>query len=642
MDFVHKGLPSDQCVSIERGEQQINRYHGYPAGQDAIGNFDYQQVFGDLENDFVDLKIGDVAGQMSDEPTNKFINFGPIDESVDTVDSEYKLLSNGLTSGNSNLTNLTSNLTNLHSNGHPNGSLSNGSLSNGSLTNGSLSNGGLSNGLSNGSLNNGSLSNGSLTNGLTNGHSALFNGNAIGQFNGIKYEPNQQQFDQISQSYELAKIANEFKEKLNDVFTAIVFYGRAISLNPIEFRFYCNRSICLQQANRLSEALEDANSAISLNPNARKPLLRKAEIFAILNKYNDAENILNYCLKLETATDIADEVIQEEIQKLIKTVLTKCGISTAIIEQTNHCKSIEQAMDYAFGKQMEEKLNSQNFTPASNANANGNSHNEKSYASVIRSTKSNQLQYNRQTPSILNLKSLDSQETIDYLTDEELASISTPNRKLSINEELFNLQSPSLKKDVFSFGQFESGSLTNGKHLMPLNGQNYGLIESGSPSLASLCNGSSQQYTTSKQQPIDIPGMSNRKRNSISLCEPSLENGSFSVRSLNFDRFLSINDFDGGLSFRRFVNESESIYSKSLGANLSSSGRNYVAKQDANGLADVIDPKYKEAVERANRCTNLIGYKGLWLGMFLIFSQTRLISLICCSLIDLINPVNPV
>lgn len=591
MDFVHKGLPSDQCVSIEpRGEldQPINSYHGYPAGQDAFASFDYQQVFGELENGFVDLKIGysDAAADQMSNDEHKFINFSPTEEqSVDTVDSEYKLLSNGgLTSGNSaNLTNLTSNLTNLsgHPNGHPNCSLSNGS------------NGG-----------------------------ALFSGNTSGQFNGVKYgsELNQhqhQQFNgnQISQSYDFAKIANEFKEKLNDVFTAITFYSRAIELNPIEFRFYCNRSICLQQANRLSEALEDANSAISLNPNARKPLLRKAEIFAILNKYNDAENILNYSLKLETATDIADDVIQEEIQKLIKSVLTKCGISTPIIEQANHCMSIEQAMDYAFGKQMEEKLNSQNFTPATTttSNGNGNCHNEKSYASVIRSTKSNQHQYSnhRQAPSILNLKSIDSQETIDYLTDEELTNISTPNRKLSINEELFtfNLQSPSLKKDPFSFNQFESA-----KHLMQLN-PNYGLIESGSASLASLSNGSSQQYTTSKQQPIDIPGMSNRKRNSISLCEPSSENGSFSVRSLNFDSLSNLNDFDGGLSFRRFVNESESIYSKSLGANLSSSGRNYVTKQEANGLADAIDPKYKEAMERANRCTNLIGYKGLWLGM---------------------------
>ncbi|KAK4336667.1 hypothetical protein RND71_043671 [Anisodus tanguticus] len=217
----------------------------------------------------------------------------------------------------------------------------------------------------------------------------------------------------INQSYEYAKLANEFKEKLNDVYTALNYYTKAIELNPFEFRFYCNRSICLQQANRLPEALEDANSAINLMPNARKPYIRKAEILALLNKYNDAENILKFCLKLENANDIPTEVVQEEIQKLIKTVITKCGISSNIIKQAIHCNTIEEAIDFAFSKQIELKLNSLKYN------------NEKNFANVIRSE-------NGKCVSIS--KSL---ETIDYFTDEESNNL-TPNRKSKSDSNVFS------------------------------------------------------------------------------------------------------------------------------------------------------------------------------------------------------------
>lgn len=555
MDFVDKGIPNDQCVDqlIEQQNKQtnfiLNSTTMNSRNSDGTINFDFK-VFNELENGLFDLKL-----DYSNETANKLkienlkLNHFSIEHKTEL--DNYKLLTNG------------------------------------NQLNGNLNH-----------LNPSSIE--------MNGNSNYLRFNQSAKFN--LDHPNFNNSNLISQSYEYAKIANEFKEKLNDVFTAISFYTKAIELNPNEFRFYCNRSICLQQANRLNEALDDANTAINLMPNARKPLLRKSEIYAILNKYNDAENVLNYSLKLDKATDIPVEVIHEEIQKLIKTVLTKCGINSSIIKQTNHCKSIEEAIDYAFSKQMEEKLNSQKFNAST---ANNTLNNEKSYASAVSLDK-------HQKSNISNLKSLDSQETIDNLTDEELNNIGTPNRKLSINEELFtfNIQSP-LRKDSFSFNQLDTA-----KHLLHLNNNN--LIENSS-SLANINNGKfanylhqqQQQYSTSnRHQPIDIPIM-NRKRNSISLCEPS-DNNSFSIKSLNNFTHFS-NDYDAVLNsgFKSFLNEiTEPIYSKSLGSNLSLPNKNYITKNEGinNSNIDFIDPKYKEAVERANICTNLIGYKGLWLG----------------------------
>lgn len=441
------------------------------------------------------------------------------------------------------------------------------------------------------------------------------NGQINGQMNGqlIQNVASNQNSNLISQSYEFAKVANEFKEKLNDVYTAISYYNKSIELNPYEGRFYVNRSICLQQANQLNEALDDANTAINLMRNARKPYLRKAEIYQVMNKFNDAENCLNHCLKLKTANDIPIEVVQDEIQKIIKTALTKCGISSSIVKQTNHCTSIEQAIDYAFGKQMEEKLNLQHKFAANNA-AMMNNQNEKAVHYAIRS---------QSRPTIPISKSLDSQET-DYLTDEELAN--TPNRKLSINEETmfpFNIQSqsPSIRKDSFTFNQIETA-----RHLLHLNNYHLHNDQALAESCTALANLNNNDFIHKQSTSVGIPIKSRQKRNS--LCEP-IENGlnAFSLKSLNSDR-LSSHFFDSPIERRVYANEELlPIYSKSLGSNLSSLHRNFLsAKHDS--VVDVVEPNFKEAVERANVCTNLIGYKGLWLGnVSSSCSRERLISI---------------
>lgn len=461
-----------------------------------------------------------------------------------------------------------------------------------------------------------------LGNGFSNNH--ILNGHSNKNKSPFSPASSTQQFnlnnDLINESYEYAKTANEFKEKSNDVYTAIIYLTKAIELNPTEFRFYCNRSICLQQANRLNEALDDANSAINLNPNARKPYIRKAEILCLLSKYNEAENALNYCLRLKGATDIPIHVVQDEIQKLIKMVLTRCGISGTIVKQAAHCQTIEEGIDFAFSKQMEHKLSSQKF-----ANNNGNTMLNNHLQSFVNNGK-------QRHPSLTISKSLDSQETIDYLTDEELNNLGTPNRKLSINEDFFNfnLQSP-LRKETFSFNQIDKT-----RHFLQLN--NYNNLNSNEHNTnlvqnsSSLANLNSQQFTNPMNKAISIPIQMNRKRNSISLCEALDSN--YTAKSLSFDRFSNYLDTNSQINTAvrhlsgNSANENayldQQIYSKSLGSNLgfiqsstsfSNSNRNYGAKDnEPNFSIEPIPLKYKEAIERANQATNLIGYKGLWLG----------------------------
>ena len=431
----------------------------------------------------------------------------------------------------------------------------------------------------------------------------------------------------LQQSYEFARLANEFKEKFDDVNTAISYYTKAIQLNGLEFRFYYNRSICLQQANLLNEALEDANAAIQLVPNARKPFLRKAEILVQMNKFSDAEQVLIDCLNLNGANDVSAELVQDELKKLIRTALLKFGFTEPIADMTGHCKSIEQAMDVAFNRQLEAKLNASNLFSATRPFGCGQ-----------------QQQFVEE--NILKLgpisKSLDSQETVDYYTDEEALNL-TPSRKFSFTEEqLFNYSVGSpVKKNGFCFGPESSKtfSINNqlpgfSQHQMQLAGVfgNNGLdsVASASGTSSTGIDRNQSLIHPSLMNKMSRPGVEIvRKRSSLSLSEP-LEHF---VKSFSYDPFMknsfSENVNKADLNFSMMTNQ-EGLYSKSLGSSYSNLAA-YMQAMSPNGSQGEevqVDPKYKELVERNNRCTNLIGYKGLWLGNISSnCSRERLISI---------------
>jgi tetratricopeptide (TPR) repeat protein len=427
----------------------------------------------------------------------------------------------------------------------------------------------------------------------------------------------------VQQSYELARMANEFKEKFDDVHTAISYYTKAIQMNTIEFRFYYNRSICLQQANMLTEALDDANAAIQLVPNARKPYLRKAEILVQMNKFSEAEQALLECMNLANAIDLPVELVQEELRKMIRTTLIKFGFPEQIVETAIQCKSIEQAMDFAFNRQLEAKLNASNLfvKPPSLTTSQLTSEQVRKLGPIS--------------------KSLDSQDTIDYYTDEEALNM-TPNRKFSFNEEqLFNygIGSP-VKKNGFALAEANKQSilanqvvnypqphmLSNSFGANPFEG------------LASASGTSVNHLALDNNQSMVHPALVNklnrcgmdivRKRSSLSLSEPV----DHFAKSLSFDPFLK-NSFTDNVNKTdmNFAMMTSNLYSKSLGSsysNLAHYMQNFHSNDNSQNEEVQVDPKYKELIERNNRCTNLIGYKGLWLGNISSnCSRERLISI---------------
>lgn len=444
----------------------------------------------------------------------------------------------------------------------------------------------------------------------------------------------------VEQSYELARMANEFKEKFDDVHTAISYYTKAIQMNSIEFRFYYNRSICLQQANMLAEALDDANAAIRLVPNARKPYLRKAEILVQMNMFSEAEQALLECMNVANAVDLPVELVHEELRKMIRSTLLKFNFPDQIVEVAVQFKSIEQAMNFAFNRRLEAKLNANNMF-VNNARP------------VITGPVTNEQMLKLGPIS----KSLDSQDTVDYYTDEEALTNMTPNRKFSFNEEqVFNygLGSP-VKKNGFAFTEANkpmmatnhsmlnynaSQVLTGNFNTSQINGNNFNSLTSGNSFDGMTASGTSSNLLTVDNggQPLVHPALIHklnrcgievgRKRNSLSLSEPV----DHFVRSMSFDPFRKSSFHDtvqkGDLTFAMM---SSNLYSKSLGSSYSNLAH-YMQTLHSNDTSQVeevqVDPKYKELIERNNRCTNLIGYKGLWLGNISSnCSRERLISI---------------
>ncbi|XP_053560385.1 tetratricopeptide repeat protein 31 isoform X2 [Bombina bombina] len=113
---------------------------------------------------------------------------------------------------------------------------------------------------------------------------------------------------QIQQSLDLATIGNHmaaserFEESIN-------FYTEAIKLNPSEHRFLGNRSYCYERIRRYTEALQDAELALQLEPHFIKGLFRKGKALKGLKKYSEAINTFQLLLSIDvTHTEAAIEI----------------------------------------------------------------------------------------------------------------------------------------------------------------------------------------------------------------------------------------------------------------------------------------------------------------------------------------------
>ena len=76
-----------------------------------------------------------------------------------------------------------------------------------------------------------------------------------------------------------------FCEKLYD--KAVRYYTIAISKNPQEAKYFCNRSAAYLCMNKKDEALRDVNHAVSLNPQWDRSYSRQASVLFSLRKWTD-------------------------------------------------------------------------------------------------------------------------------------------------------------------------------------------------------------------------------------------------------------------------------------------------------------------------------------------------------------------
>ena len=81
---------------------------------------------------------------------------------------------------------------------------------------------------------------------------------------------------------------------------AIECYTKAIELEATNHTLYSNRSAAYKSNGQFSEALEDANKCISLQPDWAKGYVRKGTVYATQNKLDLAEEVYKNGLKLCT------------------------------------------------------------------------------------------------------------------------------------------------------------------------------------------------------------------------------------------------------------------------------------------------------------------------------------------------------
>ena len=124
-----------------------------------------------------------------------------------------------------------------------------------------------------------------------------------------------------SSSYEFAvRLASEANHKANtdkDYYEAIKLYGKAICLHSNDARFFLNRSYCYAQLELFQLALDDADSAISLDNKSGKAFFRRAQALLGLKKYPEAEKSFQEVLQLDPdCMETAKELINLRLMAL--------------------------------------------------------------------------------------------------------------------------------------------------------------------------------------------------------------------------------------------------------------------------------------------------------------------------------------
>ncbi|KAM3831515.1 tetratricopeptide repeat protein 31 isoform 2-T2 [Vipera latastei] len=136
-----------------------------------------------------------------------------------------------------------------------------------------------------------------------------------------KAEKPELQLTSVEQSLVLADCGNE-TAKQERYHEAVLLFTEAIKLNPQEYRFFGNRSFCYEKLQSHTEALRDAQHALSLRPGWPKGLFRQGKALLGLKQYADAARMFQQLLQFDGFRgDAAIQLQKCKIQHLLESRL---------------------------------------------------------------------------------------------------------------------------------------------------------------------------------------------------------------------------------------------------------------------------------------------------------------------------------
>ncbi|XP_005100007.2 uncharacterized protein LOC101855261 [Aplysia californica] len=145
----------------------------------------------------------------------------------------------------------------------------------------------------------------------------------------------------VLRSRQLAVRGNEMAQ-VDQYTAAIQLFTEAISLDPVDFRFFGNRSYCYDRTKQYDKALRDAEKAIHLDKDWPKGYFRKGRALAGLKMFSDAEKAFMQVLKLDkNCDDAVTELLEVRTHLLMDMGFSKSRSEAAIKKHD----SVQAALD---------------------------------------------------------------------------------------------------------------------------------------------------------------------------------------------------------------------------------------------------------------------------------------------------------
>lgn len=108
--------------------------------------------------------------------------------------------------------------------------------------------------------------------------------------------------EQQAEAERLKSDGNE-QMKVENYAAAVSFYSKAISINPQNAVYYCNRAAALSKLSNYSGAVQDCERAINIDPNYSKAYGRMGLALSSLNRHSEAVTFYQKALQLDPGNE---------------------------------------------------------------------------------------------------------------------------------------------------------------------------------------------------------------------------------------------------------------------------------------------------------------------------------------------------